>query len=126
MTGRILLLLSVLCLMGSCSDDFLDNDVGQQTSEVTRTDLYITTSTGYYEYTVSVPNAGNAAYSIGLYPKWLVFKYLRGSFENDTTILKFTVQNVPASFESGTYESVLTLVVEGVGIHTISIYFVNE
>ncbi len=122
---RIFFLGVIFWFTVSCDDDFLDSTEKQPTVRSTKA-LYITPTTGYMEHTVTVPNAGNNVYSIGLLPKWLVFKHLKGSFTDNSATLKFTVQNVSASFAAGTYESELNLVIENVGVYTIPVYFVNE
>ncbi len=115
----------MLSAVAGCSDDFLEYP---QKYPTRRSDvaLYFTPSTGYYEHTVTIPGLGNRAYSVGMCPKWLTFKYLKGNFANDVAVLKFTVQNVPASFAPGTYESELSLTVEDFGVFKIPVYFTNE
>ncbi len=123
--GKFLLLWGIVFFAMSCSDDFLDSPQ-LRTTRSAPTAIYLTPTTVYMEHTVTVTDAGNAAYSVGLCPKWITFRYLKGSFKDNSVVLKFTVQNVSASFEPGTYESVLSLTIENIGAYRIPVYFVNE
>ncbi len=122
---RISCLCFIIGLLAGCSDDYLDA-IEQQPTKRSDTALYITPSSGYIEYNHSVPDAGNNTYSIGMFPKWLTFKYLKGGFNNNVVTLKFTVQNVGLSLAPGTYESKLVLVIENIGVHEIPVYLVID
>ncbi len=118
-------LLFFLLLFAACNNDFLDttNNLPQTRSDKA---LFVTPTSGYMEYEITVPFAGNNDYSIGRLPKWFTFKYYKGNFKNDVTTLKFTVQNVISTSESGTYENELVLVIQNAGIYVIPVYMVNE
>lgn len=119
------LLLLFLLLLAACSDDFLDttNNMPQIRS---LNILYVTPTSGYMEYEITVPLAGNNDYSIGRLPKWLTFRYYKGNFKSNVATLKFTVQNVISTSEPGTYENELVLVIQNTGVYVIPVYMVNE
>ncbi len=115
----------MIWVITGCGDDFLD-DHSRQINHEAKTALYLTPESGYYEHSVKLPGAGGASYSIGMCPNWLNFKYMRGTFKGDSVLLKFTVQNIPATSKPGTYVSVLSLIIEDVGIYIQPVYMVNE
>lgn len=118
-------LLLFLLLLTTCSDDYLDITHNQPEIRSPQA-LYITPTSGYMEYEITVQDAGDNDYSIGRLPKWLTFRYYKGNFQNDVATLKFTVQNVITTSEPGTYENELVLVIRNTGIYIIPVLMVNK
>ncbi len=113
-----------ICMM-SCSDDFL-NSHENQTIVTVDTTISLLTRSSQYQYTVNIPGLSDSFYSIGNYPKWMYFDYLVGGFINGSTVLTFTIGDIPETFALVTEKSEITLVIDNYGIYVIEIYFTGS
>lgn len=109
----------------ACSNNFLSNT--PDASALTATsEILISESLGTRDYSINVPTAGNANFSIVKKPDWLDVQNLSGQFSNNVAIINCSALNYSSYSEIGIYKSSMVLNVEGYGNTTVPVSYVVE
>ena len=118
------IILLLVMAFNACNSDFLDNqeNEGYFTLEDT---VVITNLAQESSITLTIPNAGNASYTVSVIPKWLEIDRMQGRFNNNTVELHYTVNQLPEFNQMGFYQGQFGIHVEGLGTFYGVIYYGN-
>jgi len=118
------IILLLVMAFNACNSDFLDNqeNEGYFTLEDT---VVITNLAQESSITLTIPNAGNASYTVSVIPKWLEIDRMQGRFNNNTVELHYTVNQLPDFSQLGFYEGQFAIHIEGLGTFYGVIFYGN-
>jgi len=108
----------------SCSNSFLNEESDLSTN--TEEGIFLSPQWGAADYSVRVPTAGNAKFSVTKVPDWLKVNTSTGQFNNDVAII-----NCSASLRSdfsaiGFYYASMILDIEGIGKCLVPVTYISE
>ncbi|MCL1933916.1 MAG: hypothetical protein FWF53_08935 [Candidatus Azobacteroides sp.] len=114
-----------LCFIAfSCSNDFLKD--GSDLSINADMTIYIAPEWGAADYSVHVPMAGNAKFSVIQSPDWLQVNTPSGQFTNDYASINCSASTCKDYSEIGIYNASIILEIEGKGKSLVPISYITE
>lgn len=118
---RALLLILSAGMLFSCTKDFLETE--QKDSYMLLDTILMSDHVTSYAFEFSIPEAGNGAYSILIFPKWMHFGFMEGRFDHGLLTLNFNLSQEEELYQPGIYSGELVLNIEGFGILGIPVVF---
>jgi len=119
------ILAAALCVVVfSCSNHFLNEEPDFSTSAIGG--VYLSPQWESTDYSVYVPNAGNAKFSVIKTPDWLQVNTSSGQFRDDYALINCSVSARNDFSAMGVYNDVLVLDMEGSGKCVVSVSYISE
>jgi len=115
-----------LCLTAfSCSNSFLW-DYPAQPALTSPEEILISPDSGASDYTVYMPGAGNANFTVVNIPFWLNVQTLSGQFTEDYATITCSAYPQSAFSQNATYKSLMMLNIEGIGKAQVTVGYVSS
>ncbi len=111
-------------LLGSCSNDFLDENNKEIVGTVGELITIYNSDNSFQTLTVNVPQAENRSYTIKQYPNWMKFTAMESKFQAGVAEMGFylVVENDYTGFQQ---EGPLVLDIEGLGYVELHVRYTN-
>ena len=119
------ILASLLCfIVFSCNNNFLKDE--SNFSANADEGIYLSPQWEAGDYSIHVPMAGNAKFSVAKTPDWLQVNTLSGQFNNDVATINCSA-SVRSDFSAtGMYNGSMILDIEGKGTCLVPVYYISE
>ena len=114
----------LITIVFSCNNNFLND--GVDLSNNADAGIYISPEWGTADYTIHVPMAGNAKFSIVKSPDWLQVNTPSGQFINDVATINCSASVCKDFSAVGIYNSVMILDINGKGKSLVPVSYITE
>jgi len=110
----------------SCSNSFLWQDPAQPAIISPDEILISSNDEKTSDYSVYMPGAGNANFTVVSTPYWLNVENQSGQFTDDYATISCTVYPQSVFSQSGVYKSLMILNIEGIGKAQVTVGYVSD
>jgi len=123
MNNRIVFLLIIWLLLGSCSDDFLEKN--QRTLTMLSGKALISSQDPDPAIHIELGLAGSESFYIASYPAWMVWESMHGKFDNGSVTLNFKVKRSEGQSETATLSGIVILDIDRIGLIGLEVVYGN-
>lgn len=123
MNNRIVFLLIIWLLLGSCSDDFLEKN--QRTLTMLSGKALISSQDPNPAIHIELGLAGSESFYIASYPAWMVWESMHGKFDNGSVTLNFKVKRSEGQSETATLSGIVILDIDRIGLIGLEVVYGN-